>query len=327
VGSAGGMYERPGPWWAELPPAAGAAVMATCILSVGLHLTGFEALSLAMLALGGLGWVLLAGEFLARLLGNRRRWLTEADTPPALTAVAATTVVGVRCSQEGWQGLAYGLLAAAALAWPVLVFTVVRRWQRRMPGSAFLVCVATQGLSALAATLSLAEAVPWLGDAALAAFALGVLLYVEALVRFDFGEVCRGLGDQWIAGGALGISALAASRLYVLPQWSGGGHGALRWLALVLVVLDLAWYVVLLTAETRWPRPAYDIRRWSTVFPLGMSAAACLAASDATGVRWLHSTGLVLLWIALGAWLLTAGALALNLRNRPHPQPGPRPGG
>ncbi|WP_449345596.1 hypothetical protein [Streptomyces narbonensis] len=39
------MNERPGPWWAELPPAAGAAVMATCILSVGLHLTGFEALS------------------------------------------------------------------------------------------------------------------------------------------------------------------------------------------------------------------------------------------------------------------------------------------
>ncbi len=327
MGSAEGMHERPGPWWAELPPAAGAAVMATCILSVGLHLTGFEALSLSLFALGGLGWVLLAGEFLARLIGNRRRWLTEADTPPALTAVAATTVVGVRCSQEGWAGLACGLLAVAALAWPVLIFTVVRHWQRRMPGSAFLVCVATQGLAALAATLCREEEVAWLGDAALAAFALGLLLYAEALVRFDFQEVRRGFGDQWIAGGALAISALAGSRLYELPQWSGSGHEALRWLVLVLVVLDLAWCVVLLTAETRWPRPAYDIRRWSTVFPLGMSAAACLAASDATGVRWLHSTGLVLLWIALGAWVVTAGALVLDLRGRRRPHPGARAGG
>ncbi|MCB5168430.1 tellurite resistance/C4-dicarboxylate transporter family protein [Streptomyces bambusae] len=302
-----------GPWWAELPPAAGAAVMATCILSIGLHLIGYGVPSLVFFALAGLGWVLLAGEFLVRLFGSHARWHAEADTPPALTAVAATTVVGMRCVQSGWTGLASALLVVAALVWPVLIVTVVAHWHRRMPGSAFLVCVATQGLAVLAAALAPAVGAHWLGDAALGAFCLGLLLYVEALVRFDFRQLREGGGDHWIAGGALAISALAAARLYALPQWTGAGHDLLRGLTVTLNVLDLAWCVVLLTAETRWPRPAYDIRRWATVFPLGMSGVACLSTAAATGLDWLHSTGLVLLWIALGLWLVTAGALVLSL--------------
>jgi hypothetical protein len=39
-------------WWAGRPPAAGAAVMATGIVSVGLHLTGHEVLSGIALVLG-----------------------------------------------------------------------------------------------------------------------------------------------------------------------------------------------------------------------------------------------------------------------------------
>ncbi|MGG8405206.1 tellurite resistance/C4-dicarboxylate transporter family protein [Streptomyces sp. 12297] len=321
------MYDRTGPWWAELPPAAGAAVMATCTLSIGLRLAGHEAVSLVLFALSGLGWVLLAGEFLVRLLGNRRRWRSDADTPPALTAVAATTVVGVRCSQFGWTGVAYALLAVATFIWPVLLYTVVRGWHRRMPGSAFLVCVATQGPAVLAATLAAGPApaftggVPWLGDAALAAFVLGLLLYAEALVRFDFRQIREGGGDQWIAGGALAISALAGSKLLALPQWAGSGHTALRAVTVTLIVLALAWYVVLLTAEARWPRPSYDIRRWATVFPLGMTAVACLSAAAVAGLDWMHSTGLVLLWIALGMWLVTAGGLVLSLRRHRVGQP------
>ncbi|MEV7413911.1 tellurite resistance/C4-dicarboxylate transporter family protein [Streptomyces sp. NPDC089919] len=310
------MRDRPGRWWAELPPAAGAAVMATGILSVDLHLIGSELPSLAFFALAGLGWIVLAGEFLARLAGDRRRWRAEADTPPALTAVAATTVLGARCVQQGWTAAGYALLAPAALIWPVLLVSVLRRWHRGMPGSAFLVCVATQGLAVLAAALHRAGGPGWLGDAALAAFGLALLLYLEALARFDFRQVREGPGDHWIAGGALAICALAGSGLITTHRWTGGGQDALKVLTLVLVGLDLAWYVVLLTAEARWPRPAYDIRRWATVFPLGMTAAACLSAADAVGVDWLRSTGRVLLWIALGFWVVTAGGLLLTLRRR-----------
>ncbi|MCA1221073.1 hypothetical protein LCE31_22295, partial [Streptomyces sp. 8L] len=136
-----GRRWAPGQWWSELPPAAGACVMATCILSVGLHLTGREVLSRAALALGGALWLLLAYDFAARLLGDRGRWRSEADTPPGLTAVAATTVLGTRLALLGWLTLAEALLALAAAVCPYLLVAVVGHWKAREPGGVFLVCV------------------------------------------------------------------------------------------------------------------------------------------------------------------------------------------
>ncbi|MFD9301516.1 tellurite resistance/C4-dicarboxylate transporter family protein [Streptomyces sp. NPDC060048] len=304
-------------WWAELSPAAGAAAMAPGILSVGLRLTGHDALSLVTLAVCAALWCVLAADFAARLLGDRRRFRAEADTPAALTAVAATTVLGARLSLLGWQAVAGALLALAAAIWPGLLFTVLGHWGRRMPGAAFLVCVATQGLAVLAGTLAATTGHEWLGRAALAAFCLGLLLYVAALVRFDFREVFAGAGDHWVAGGALSITALAASGLTASPLWTGWAHTGLRTVTLVTLGLSLAWYVVLMAAEAAAPRTRYDTRRWASVFPLGMTATACVAAAGPTGVRWLRPLGEVLLWIAVGAWLLTFAAFLLyRIRGR-----------
>lgn len=286
--------------------------MAAGILSVGLHLAGYEPLSLVALALAGALWLVLAADFTARLLGDRRRFRAEADTPAALTAVAATTVLGTRLSVLGWQAAAAALLVLAAVLWPGLLFTVVRHWRRRMPGVAFLVCVATQGLAVLAAVLAAAGHRDWLARAALACFCLGLLLYAAALARFDFREVAAGAGDHWVAGGALAISALAGSKLTASPVWTGPVHTALRTVTLAALALSLTWYAVLLAAELRHPRPRYDIRRWSTVFPLGMTAAACLSAAEPTGVAWLRPLGTVLLWIAVAACLFTCAALAAS---------------
>ncbi|MGW7457272.1 tellurite resistance/C4-dicarboxylate transporter family protein [Streptomyces sp. NPDC054797] len=295
-------------WWAGLPPAAGAAVMAAAILSLGLHLTGHEVLSLAALAVGAALWLVLAAGLTARLLGDRGRLRAEADTPAALTAVAATTVIGTRLATLGWRSAAAALLALAAALWPGLLFTVVRHWRRRMPGAAFLACVATQGLAVLAAVLAGARD-DWLAGAALAAFCLGLLLYAAALPHFDLRELVGGRGDHWVAGGALSISALAGSRLTASPVWTGGAHTALRTVTLVALAISLVWYAVLLAAEARHPRPRYDIRRWATVFPLGMTATACLSVAAPVGIAWLRPLGEVLLWIAVGAWLLTFTAL------------------
>lgn len=288
--------------------------MATGILSVGLHLIGHEALSLAALAVAGALWLVLGIDFTARLFGDRGRFRAEADTPAGLNAVAATTVIGTRISQLGWQGAAAALLAVAAALWPGLMVHVVRQWRRRMPGVAFLVCVATQGLAVLAAVLAVALPRTWLAWAALAAFGLGLLLYAQALVRFDLREVAGGAGDHWVAGGALSISALAGSKLTASPVWSGPAHEGLRIATLVTLGVSLAWYAVLLFAELRHPRTHYDIRRWSTVFPLGMTATACLSAAEPVGIGWLRPLGEVLLWIAVGAWLLTLAAMVTSRR-------------
>lgn len=282
--------------------------MAAGILSVGLQLIGHDRLSLAALCLSGLLWLVLAAGFVTRLLADRGRFQAEADTPAALTAVAATTVLGARLSMLGWQTTAAALLVLAAVLFPGLMLGVVRHWQRRMPGAAFLVCVATQGLAVLAAVLAAEDHRDWLAWAALAAFCLGLLLYVLALVRFDFREVVTGAGDHWVAGGALAITALTGSKLTASSVWTGPAHSALRTVTLVALGLSLAWYVVLLAGELGRLRPRYDIRRWATVFPLGMTATACLSAAGPTGVALLSPLGEVLLWIAVAAWLLTFAA-------------------
>ncbi|MFJ3665502.1 tellurite resistance/C4-dicarboxylate transporter family protein [Streptomyces sp. NPDC090106] len=308
-----------GAWWSTRPPAAGSAVMATGIVSVGLHLTGYETLSRIMLVLAVLAWVGLAADFLARLATQRDRWLEEARTPGALTAVAATSVLGTRVSALGRQTLAEALLALATALWPVLLVLVMRHWKRRMPGAVFLVCVATQGLAVLGATLAAALSTAWLAHAALVLFWLGLVFYGLAFTRFDLGQVTRGAGDHWVAGGALAISALAGSKLISadsasLYLWNRDDGDALRTVTVALLVLDLTWYAVLLAAEFARPRPGYDVRRWATVFPMGMTAAATLSVAAALEVSWLRTLGQVLLWIAVAVWLAVGAGAALTAR-------------
>ncbi|MBD0673651.1 tellurite resistance/C4-dicarboxylate transporter family protein [Streptomyces sp. CBMA156] len=313
----GTRQDTPNGWWTTVPPAAGAAVMATGILSVGLHLAGREVLSAVLLALAAGLWVLLAAAFALTLLNTRTDWTLKAATPPALTAVASTGVLGTRISLLGEQGVALGLLALAVLVWPFLLASVVRHWRRGMPGAVFLVCVSTQALAVLAATVAAAGGPDRLAPAALAFFCLGLVLYLGALVRFDLRQILTGAGDQWVIAGALSISALAAGKLTALPDWTPGLHDALRTATWVLLGLALTGYAVLLAAELRSPRPAYDVRRWATVFPLGMTAVAALVAGTATGVDWLDPLGRVLLWIGVAAWLLTAAGFLIDASHRP----------
>ncbi|WP_030930247.1 tellurite resistance/C4-dicarboxylate transporter family protein [Streptomyces sp. NRRL S-646] len=304
------------PWWAQRSPAAGAAVMATGIVSVGLHMTAYEVLSRVVLGLACVAWVVLAAGFGVRLVRDPGRWRAEAGTPGALAAVAATAVLGTRFSALGRQTLAEALLAMAAALWPLLLVQVARHWRRPMPGTVFLCCVATQGLAVLGATLAGAEATAWLAHAALVLFWLGLVLYGCALALFDLRQVAEGPGDQWVAGGALAISALAGSKLVAadsarLYLWNDDARGVLRAVTLALLVLDLAWYAVLLVAEAVRPRHGYDVRRWSTVFALGMTAAAVLSVAAALDAPRLKGPGEVLLWIAVAAWLaVAAGAVA-----------------
>ncbi|WP_329412837.1 tellurite resistance/C4-dicarboxylate transporter family protein [Streptomyces sp. NBC_00704] len=304
--------------WARRQPAAGAAVMATGIVSVGLHLTGHETLSRVALVMTAVAWAALAADFAARLVLERERWLAQARTPGAPTAVAATTVLGARVSALGRPTPAEALLALAAVLWPVLLASAVPRWRRGMPGSVFLSCVATQGLAVLGAALARERGAAWLAHTALVLFWLGLALYCAALPLFDLRQLTEGAGDQWVAGGALSVSALAGTELLKadgggLYLWNADDAGVLRTVTVALLVLDLAWYAVLLTCEVRRPRPRYDVRRWATVFPLGMTAAATLSVSDAVDVPWLEGPGEVLLWVAVAAWLAVAAGAAVRV--------------
>ncbi|MFR9794424.1 hypothetical protein ACL02U_00695 [Streptomyces sp. MS06] len=301
-------------WWARRPPAAGAAVTATGAVALACDLAGREVLSRILLVLAGAAWLGLAADLAVRFPPGRRDRSAGAGSPAAPTAVAATTVVGTGVCALGWLWLGEALLALAVVLWPALLAAAAPGWRRGVPGSVFLGCVATQGLAVLGATLARAEGAPWLGYVSLAVFWAGLALYCLALLCFDPREVARGAGDQWIAGGALAFSALAGSGLLAaddaLSLWNDDDRGVLHRVTVGLLVLGLCWYAVLLVAEVARPRLRYDVRRWSTVFPMGMTAAAVLSVAGVVGVPGLRDPGRALLWVAVAAWcVVAAGAL------------------
>jgi tellurite resistance protein TehA-like permease len=298
----------------RLTPAAGAAVMSTGILSTATQVADLRFLSLVLLALAALGALALGASLLGRLLGDRPGVVADAGTPASLTGVAATAVIGARIVPLGWTGVAWGLLAASALLWLVLLPFVLLNWQVPTVGTSLLVCVATEGLAVLTATQAAVTGSRPLVEAGFAAFVLGLLLYAVVLARFDWRQLAVGVGDQWVVAGALAIASLAGAHLVATSARLGLPEPVerpLRLLDLAVWVAAVSGYAVLLACELRWPRRRYDIRRWATVFPMGMTAAASFAVGQAEQLPALAVLGHLFLWPALAAWAVTAaGATA-----------------
>jgi len=287
--------------------------MATAVLSVALHLAGFESFSRSWLAISCAIWVVLFGVVTTRLAAARARWVREADTPASLTGVAATTVIGTRLALFGWDVVPVAALVVALIASVVLIHAVIEHWRSPAVGVHFLLCVAMEGLAVLGATLAVTLDAEWLGAAALVPFVTGLFFYVLVLRRFSLIELEVGAGDHWIWTGGLAISALAAGRLTSASAgapWGAPIHGVLCQATLVILGLALAGYAVLVGCEVRWPRLRFDVRRWATAFPLGMTAAATIEAATATGVGFLRPIGIALIWptVVVCSVLLVASA-------------------
>ena len=133
---------------------------------------------------------------------------------------------------------------------------------------------------------------------------LGLAFYVFTAARFHPRDLLTGHGDHWIAGGALAISALSGGNITqaaaVLGQVSGQ-HQALTTSTLVLWCLAMAWLLPLVIAEILRPRLRYDMRRWATVFPLGMYAASSFTTGEVTGITGITDFGRVWTWVAFTA--------------------------
>lgn len=280
------------------------------IVSVAVHLLGHEVFSLVWLALGIVTWVALVVVIAGRFVLDRPRLVRESRTPAALTGVAATTVLGTRLALLGWTPIAAAALVAGVIAWLVLMPSVLRGWTVPAVGAGFLLCVATQGVAVLGATLSSTAGRPWLIVPSTALFVVGLGCYVAVLRWFPPNQLLLGAGDHWVAAGALAISALAAGRIVLAVDAAGwtGWTVYLPHVAIAIELAELAAYVLLVCCELRRPRLSFDLRRWSTVFPLGMTSVAAMTVGTATGVSALHSAGRVLVWpaVVVGTIMLVA---------------------
>ncbi len=308
-----------------VPPASGASVMGTAIISIGLSIDGREIFSRVLLALASALWVGCAAVAVDRFVRARERFLAEAGSPAALTVVAGTAVLGSRLLLLGWEALAEATLALAFCLWAGLVPRVLRAWTLPTVGGSFVLAVSTESLAALAALVAIAQHETWLGVAALVFLVLGVVAYAFVLVRFDLRQLLVGLGDHWVAGGALAIATLACGRTAEaadLFQPLRGIHELLVLGTLAVWSAAALWLPALLVGELWSRRTRYDVRRWSTVFPFGMYAVCSFVAGKVAAVGGLKSFAQIWIWVAVAVWAaVTLGMLrrALALIGQPEP--------
>ncbi len=291
--------------------AAGAVVMGTGIVSVGLASDRSHTPSLILLGVAATAWLGLGLLLAERSIRDWPGVSRQARFPAALTSVAATAVLGARAIGLGWSAVAAALLALATALWLSLLIPVLSRPQAHT-GVAFMPAVATQSLAVLAAQLADRAHAPWLLYVSFAWFGLGLTLYALELRRFDFRQLLVGAGDHWVSGGALAISTLAAARITLGARELhelGAAAGSLHGLTLALWVLSAAWLPALIASEAGRPRLSYDVRRWATVFPVGMYAACSFDAGRAAGVAELVHFAQVWVWLAFGVWLVVFVAM------------------
>lgn len=263
------------------------------IVSIDLLVAGQPVASAVLFWLAVVVWVVLA----VRWIGAPTSAMREFSSPAALGCVAATAVLGARIAGQWHAAVAAAavLLVVALVVLGVLLWPVLSHWTTPTVGGSFLVTVATQGVAGLAAVLAAAYRADWLLYAAIVLFAAGLAGYLVVLWQFDFGSVGTGAGDQWVAGGALAISTLAAAKIAASTATLGvfgggsGGSGGSRLAAVDDVALALwcgamAWLIPLVVSEFIRPRLGYHVLRWATVFPVGMYAACSFAVGQVTGI-------------------------------------------
>ncbi len=297
---------------ASIPPAAGAEVMGTGIVSIALSLDGRETLSRILLVVAAAMWATLAVLVPIRATRDRPRFRADVRTPAALTSVAGTAVLGTRLTLLGWTWAGAALLVIAFGLWAALLAPVLVSWRTPTVGASLVLTVSTESLAVLDATLAAHERARWLLVAALAPFALGLCFYVFVIARFDPRQLGVGRGDHWITGGALAISTLAAGGITAGAKTLsilGGGEGLLKDLALGLWVATMLWLPLLLLAEALRPRVHYDVRRWSTVFPFGMYAACSFVVGTVAHAGAITSFARVWVWVALAVWAVVFAAM------------------
>ena len=257
-------------------------------------------------------WLFLAAVLALRVLSEPARFAREARSPAALTGVAGTGVLGTAFAARGFYPVAAVLLGLAGVSWPLLLTAVLRHWQTPVAGVSFLLTVATQGLAVLGATLAARNGAAWLLVTAVAALILGLACYIVTVTQFDLRQLLTGQGDQWVAGGALAISALACVKITKADEALGRltwTHEVLDVAALVLWCLAMLWLGPLIAAEALRPRLSYDVRRWATVFPLGMYAACSFAVSQVTGISGIGVFARAWTWLALTVSLFVLAGL------------------
>ncbi|MCB0977688.1 MAG: tellurite resistance/C4-dicarboxylate transporter family protein [Acidimicrobiales bacterium] len=307
-----------------------AMVMATGIIAVAAAQQDLTWMAEGLYVIAAAAYVVLAVLLAARLVIAPS--LIAADiTSHAkgfafLTTVAGTNVLGSASGiVHGWWTLAWWLWWVSLALWAVCLYSTLFAVVLKGPkpdlghginGTWFLLTVATESVVVLGALLLPRHPSDLLAFVLLAAFLLGLVLYLIVMTmvffRWTFLELDPTEADPpaWIAAGAVAITVLAGSNLLTVQPTSDRierlapfieGIVVLAWATATfwfpLMVAIGIWRHVLNRVPLRY-HPSY----WALVFPLGMYSAATfrmLGAIDLDGLSWMPRAALA---VALAAW-------------------------
>jgi tellurite resistance protein TehA-like permease len=315
---------------ASLFPGYFALVMATGIVAIGAQQEQIDWLADALYVIAAGGHAVLAVLVLARLTRHTKRLVADLTSHAKgfafLTIVAGTNVLGSASALiHGWWGLARGLWWCSLLLWAVLVYTtlvaVVLRSDKPglgagINGTWFLLTVSTESVAVLGALLLGRDGGDLLAFACIAAFVLGLVLYLIVMtmvfLRWTFQPLEPNEADPpaWIAAGAVAITVLAGSNLLGARAISPRVE---RLAPFVEGIVMLAWatatfWFPLMIAIGIWRHIVrripirYHPSYWALVFPLGMYGAATFkmrAVIELDQLDWLPK---ITLAVALIAW-------------------------
>jgi len=336
---------------ATLFPGYFALVMATGIVAVAAHLQGLHLLADVLYVVTAASFVVLVALLAVRIARFPSLVLADATAHAKgfafLTTVAGTNVLGAASiTIHGWYGAGRVLWWAGLVLWVGFLYTtliavVIRSdkpgLESGINGSWFLLTVSTESIAVLGALLLARDGGELLAFVVLAAFLLGIVLYLIVMtmvfLRWTFIELDPTEADPpaWIAAGAVAITVLAGSNVLgaratsprierlapfveglVVMSWATSTF----WFPLMVAIG--VWRHLVRRLPLRY-HPGY----WALVFPLGMYSASTFKMRAAIGLEslaWLPKAALV---AALAAWLATAGGLvhAGGRAVRPRPRP------
>lgn len=327
---------------ARLSPGYFALVMATGIVSIGLHEVGATTLSDILLWIAAASYAVLWILFIWRAIAfphHVRRDLRNPEIAFAFfTVVAGTDVLGVRLAQHGANTAAMILLFVGAALW--FVFGYLLPWQvlmtrdghrilARTNGTWFIWAVASQslavGMSQIQQQVS-HEAQIWVGMLAVLSWSVGVALYAGIALIVLLRIIHYGITPEsfeppyWVAMGALAIAVVAGSG--IVDMQSTPMVDATRELIAGTVVVFWSfcvWLIPMLVGAGIWRHLVHRVplryvpTLWSMVFPMGMFAVASISMGRADRLPAVEIIGHVALVIAAGVWLAVFIAMLIRI--------------
>jgi tellurite resistance protein TehA-like permease len=320
---------------AQFPPGYFAMVMATGIVSVASHITGFPLIAGLLFWLNIFFYMFLWAVTSARIVWFRDHFLSDFSDlkrgPGYFTTIAATCILGrqaILMKSAFFWGAA--LWVAGTALWVVLIYSVFMCFVAKetdssinetISGSWLVATVSTQSLSILSALH-----INRLGDygeitafLSLCLFLVGAVLYLIIItlifyrILFFKLDVATLSPTYWINSGAVAISTLAGATLVE----NGRDIQFIKPLTPFIVGLTVTfwsvatWWIPLLALMGIWRHILnrvplnYNPEYWSLVFPLGMYTVCSFHLSSVLNLGVIKGISNVFIYFALIAWLMT----------------------